>query len=360
MIAVDVMGGDLAPRAIVQGAFNAAQKNIPVLLFGDAKKIEAILEQCLPCPPKPWRRLGWQNLPISIIHTTQVIEMGQEPTRSVIAKKDSSLVRAVQAVADGSASAIISAGNSGAAMVAGALILGRVDGVLRPAIGEFIPTKNGSIFCMDLGANTDCKPEFLEQFAYMGHAYVHLMKNIEKPRIALLSNGEEAYKGSLAVKQAFSLLQFSPLNFVGNLQSRDMFDDHADVLVCDGFVGNVLLKGLQGTIRTMTYWINEERKKSWLHTLGLFLAQGLFKNLKKKIDYSHMHGALLLGVNHPLIIAHGNSNAVSIEQSIIFAHKVVQEKLVEQFNAKLTQLLQGATHEGQFVPAQKTYDEKEL
>ncbi|MDR3551162.1 MAG: phosphate acyltransferase PlsX [Candidatus Babeliales bacterium] len=349
MIAIDAMGGDFAPQAIVHGAFNAAQKGIPVNLFGDSAQIKSILINCA----SQASISSWHILPITITHTTQIISMGQEPTRTVIAKKDSSLVRAVQAVADGTCSAIITAGNSGAAMVAGTFILGRVEGVLRPAIGEFIPTKNGSIFCMDLGANTDCKPEFLEQFAYMGHAYVSIFKAIPTPRIALLSNGHEPYKGAMAVKQTFDKLTNSSLNFVGNLESRDMFDDHADVLVCDGFVGNVLLKGLEGTTRAITYWINAERKKSWLYSIGLFLAKGLFKNLKQKIDYAQFGGALLLGVNKPLIIAHGCSNAFAIERSIIFAHKVSQEKLVELFNTKLKQLLPGTSIMPEFIPAQK-------
>lgn len=349
MIAIDAMGGDFAPQAIVQGAFNAAQRGIPIHLFGDSTDIKSILIDCATKASLS----SWHILPITITHTTQIVSMGQEPTRTVIAKKDSSLVRAVQAVADGTCSAIITAGNSGAAMVAGTFILGRVEGVLRPAIGEFIPTKNGSIFCMDLGANTDCKPEFLEQFAYMGHAYVSIFKDIALPRIALLSNGHEPYKGSIAVKQAFDKLQESALNFVGNLESRDMFDGHADVLVCDGFVGNVLLKGLEGTTRAITYWINEERKKSWLYSIGLFLAKGLFRNLKQKIDYTQFGGALLLGVNKPLIIAHGCSNAFAIERSIVFAHKISQEKLIDQFNTKLKQLLPSTSSASEFIPAQR-------
>jgi len=349
VIAVDAMGGDNAPRAIVHASFNAARNGIPILLFGDIQLIEPLLDEFA-----LKAHMQWRNLPITITHTTQIIAMGQEPSRTVVTKKDSSLVRAVQAVADGHASAVISAGNSGAAMVAGTFILGRLPGIDRPAIGEFIPTKKGSIFCMDLGVNTDCRTEFLEQFAYMGHAYVKIVKNITNPRIALLSNGAEDYKGSMAVKQTFDVLKNSPLNFVGNLESRDMFDDHADVLVCDGFVGNVLLKGIQGTVRAMTFWINEERKKSWVYSLGLFLSKGLFKNLRNTIDYSRMHGALLLGINHPLIIAHGNSNEISIEQSIIFAHQVAQQQLITQFNSELKKTLTTKQAAFEFVAAQKS------
>jgi glycerol-3-phosphate acyltransferase PlsX len=333
MIAVDAMGGDYAPQAIVYGAFNAARRGISVSLFGDQAIITSILEQLA-----HKYSLDWHSLPITLVHTTQKISMHDEPSRAVLHKKDSSLCKAVQAVANGNATAIVSAGNSGAALVAGTLILGRVDGILRPAIGDFIPTKSGSVFCMDLGANTDCKPEYLEQFAVMGHAYVQLIKKIEKPRIALLSNGAEAYKGSSVVKQAYDLLKDSKLNFVGNIESREMFDDQADVIVCDGFVGNVLLKGIQGTARAMIAWIDQERKARWWYSIGLFLSKGLFRSLKNKIDYAKKGGALLLGVSKPLIIAHGSSNEVAMEQAIIFAHQVVSEQRLARFNDSIAPL----------------------
>ena len=335
MIAVDAMGGDYAPHAIVYGAFNAARRGISVSLFGDLIQITSKLEQLA----HKYKLASWQSLPITIVHTSQKISMHDEPSRAVMHKKDSSLVKAVQTVADGKALAIVSAGNSGAALVAGTLILGRVDGILRPAIGDFLPTQSGSIFCMDLGANTDCKPEYLEQFAIMGHAYVRLMKGIEKPRIALLSNGAEAYKGSLLVKQAYELLKESGLNFVGNVESREMFEDQADVIVCDGFVGNVLLKGIQGTARAMMAWIDQERASSWWYSLGLLLSKGLFRSLKSKIDYAKKGGALLLGVNSPLIIAHGCSNEIAMEQAIVFAHQVVSEQRLVRFNAIIKQML---------------------
>lgn len=334
MIAVDAMGGDYAPQAIVHGAFNASRRDIPISLYGDLHQIEPILNDLANSSG-----IQWQTLPITLIHTSQIISMGAEPSRAVVHQTDSSLVCAVQAVADGKADAVISAGNSGAALVAGTLILGRIDGVLRPAIGDFLPTKNGSIFCLDLGANTDCKPEYLEQFALMGHVYVSMMRGVQKPRIALLSNGAEPYKGPLPVKEAYARLESSRLNFIGNLEPRDMFDDRADVLVCDGFVGNILLKGMQGTARAMVSWIDQERSKSWLYTLGLLLSKGLFRGLKKKIDPSQKGGALLLGVNHPLIIAHGCSNALAIEQAIIFAHQTVANRVIPRFKQELYALI---------------------
>ena len=335
MIAVDAMGGDHAPRAIVLGALLAAKSGIPILLFGNAKQLETILFQ---------QDLNWDALPITLLDCDEIIGMGEEPGRAELHKKNSSLVRAVTAVAEGKAQAVVSAGNSGAALVAGTLLLGRVEGVLRPAIGDFLPTKNGSVFCMDLGANVDCKPEYLLQFARMGAVYVELVKEITSPRIALLSNGAEPYKGSASTKQAYAMLANVERNFVGNLEPRDMFDDRTDVVVCDGFHGNLVLKTMQGTARAMVSWIDQERKQSWLYSLGLLLSKGLFKSLKNKIDYSQKGGALLLGVKQPLLIAHGSSNEIAMYNAIKRAHNIVDTRLVERYNERLTQELARASH----------------
>lgn len=329
MIALDAMGGDFAPRTAVQGAIAAAKQNISIQLFGDEDQIVPLLYQM--CP-------DWTSLPLTVVHCSDEIDMGQEPSKSVLKKKDSSLVKAVQAVADGKASAVVSAGNSGAALVAGTLILGRAPRVMRPAIGDFIPTNNGSIFCIDLGANTDSKPAYLEQFAQMGHVYVHMVKNIESPRIALLSNGSEPYKGSSLVKQAYILLKKSHLNFIGNIESRDIFGCDADVLVCDGFVGNILLKALQGATGAIFHWLKKEASSSWLSKLYFYLGSTIFNKLKRKTDYAKKGGALLLGLNYPFIVAHGCSNAAAIEQALIFAHQIKEEKFVKLFNEQVAAL----------------------
>ncbi len=317
MIAVDAMGGDLAPQAIVHGAYKAAQSGISVQLFGDLKQLDFLLSEL---------DKNWSLLPITIEHCSQVIHMAEEPSRAVIRKKDASLVRAVQAVANGKAQAVVSAGNSGAALVAGTLILKRIKGVSRPAIGEFLPTRNGSIFCMDLGANTDCKPEHLYQFAHMGHAYVSLIKQLENPRVALLSNGNEPYKGSLAVKAVYDSLMHSDLNFIGNLEARDMFDDKADVLVCDGFVGNIMLKSMQGITGTLSHWLIEGSSQSWFGRIRLAFGAGLLRSIiRKKVDYTQKGGALLLGVNHPLIVAHGCSDALTIKNALSMQRRLLRK-----------------------------------
>ena len=328
MIALDAMGGDYAPTVTVHGAINAAKKGIQIGLYGDQAQLHALLDRAEP---------SWHNLPISIIHCSQVIDMGEEPTRGVLRKKDASLVRAIEAVAQGKASAAVSAGNSGAALVAGTLIVGRTEGIVRPALGAFLPEVNGSsLFCMDLGANIDCKPEHLEQFAYMGHAYVKKVKGIEHPRIALLSNGAEPYKGPALVKKAYEILSNSTLNFVGNLEARDAFEGRADVLVCDGFSGNILIKTMQGTAYVVRQWLKQERDRSFMHRLFFMLGAGFFSGLYHKMSYAQRKGgSLLLGLKAPLIIAHGSSSAQAIENAIHFAHSMVQENFILSFNKEI-------------------------
>lgn len=331
MIAVDAMGGDHAPDSIVKGAVIAAQKGIPVLLCGDQDSITEILDASFSL---------WRNLPISIEHAFQTIGMDEEPSWAVRTKKDSSLVVAVKAVAQGRAQACVSAGNSGATLVAGIFHSGRVPGVMRPAIGSFLPTKNGTVYCIDLGGNVDCKADYLYQFGVMGYAYVSLMKGIAKPRVALLSNGHEPYKGSAEVKKAYDLFKQSSLNFVGNIEARELFDGGVDVVVCDGFVGNVFLKSIQGMAQTFLYWIKDEQaKQSWIKQALFSLHKGIFDAVKKKVDYESIGGALLLGVEHPIVVAHGRSDEWAIANAIQYAHAAASSKQLARFNETLQSML---------------------
>lgn len=333
-IAVDAMGGDYAPDTVVGGALQAAQSGIAVQLFGHSQQIVALLDQ--------YNAL-WKQLPITVVDCSEIVSMGEEPVRAITEKKDSSLVKAVKSVSDGISDAIVSAGNSGAVLVAGTLIITRVPGISRPAIGGFLPTKKRPIFCLDLGANTDCKPEFLEQFAYMGHVYVQLMQGIVSPSIALLSNGHEPYKGSTLVKEVYGrLVRNSLLNFVGNKEPRDIFDGSVDVVVSDGFSGNVMLKTAQSIAATLMHWIADEAKRSLFSRCLLYACKPLLKRVKAKADSSRVGGALLLGVKKPVIIAHGSSSKEAIFQAITFAHQVVAEKRIEQFNARLSTLCRDA------------------
>jgi len=266
--------------------------------------------------------------------------MDEDPIRGVLRKKDSSIVRALQAVHTGKAHAFVSAGNSGAVMAAATIVVGRVPGVIRPAIGSFLPTTHGSLFCLDLGANPDCKPEYLAQFAYMGYAYVRIAKQITQPRIALLSNGHESYKGSALVKSAFDLISKTDLEFIGNIEARDIFSGRADVIVTDGFTGNVLLKGIQGTAKAVMDWMKDEAARSFILKILLGVAYPLLKRIKNKIDYARTGGALLLGVNKPVVIAHGSSRSCAIMQAILFAQKTVEEQITPTFNETLRVLLE--------------------
>lgn len=330
MIALDAMGGDTAPYSVVWGAIRAAQKGVPVVLFGQEELLLKILDECP----------AWKSLPLDIVHCTSAISMSSLKPRLVLKEHDSSLMRALESVASGLNKAVVSAGNSGAALVGGIFHLGKVEGIDRPAIGNFIPTEHGSLFCLDLGANTDCKPEYLEQFAFMGHTYVRLTKKIAHPSIALLSNGSEPYKGSIAVKQAYALLEKSGLLFVGNVESRDLFRRDIDVLVCDGFAGNILLKTIQGTVQAVMHWVKSEINDSLFKKMLFKLSgQKIINSLKKKTDYSQTGGALLLGLKKPLIVAHGCSDARAIENALIFAHQLVKDQFVTVFNAELSQTL---------------------
>lgn len=330
MIAVDAMGGDYAPRVVVQGAYEAAKKGIPVCLYGDSSILCTLLTSL---------DVDWHRYPLTVEHCNESIGMEEVPTQALIRKKDASMIRALHAVASGKASAAVTAGNSGAALVAGTLILGRVEGILRPALGAFLPTKSGSIFCMDLGANVDCKPEYLEQFAIMGSVYSSVMKKIKNPRVALLSNGAEAYKGSGAVKEAYSRLLKSSLNFVGNLESRYIFDGSADVLVCDGFVGNILLKSIQGTIQAMIHLVEQEGQASFIRRTLFKIVRPIVEKIKQKTDHRQKGGSLLLGLKRPLIVGHGCSDALGITNAILNAHQVVQTPEFERYNIMVAHAL---------------------
>ncbi len=331
MIAVDAMGGDNAPVAAVRGAVDAARSGVSVSLFGDQLCIETAL-----CAYDS----AWKQLPVHIVHCSDVISMAAVSARSTIKQHDSSLHRALQAVVDGQADAVVTAGNSGAALVAGMFIYKPVVGLQRPALGKFLPTKRGTVFCLDLGVNADCKPEYLAQFALMGHVYVRIERGILSPRIGLLSNGHEPYKGSIVVKKAYDLLAQMPITFVGNIEARDIFDDYADVIVSDGFTGNILLKTAQGTAKALAYWIEQEGSKTWLRKQFMrFAGRKLLAHLYAKTDYANQAGALLLGLQYPLLIAHGCATQQALTRSIMHAHALVRRNFVPQFNEEISRLL---------------------
>lgn len=281
MIALDAMGGDFAPHATLEGALSAAKSGVEVILFGPEEKMRLFLAS---------KDSAWESYPIKLKNSPQTIEMGEDPISAIKGKKNSSLVEAVSALKSGVVNAVVSAGNSGALMAASVLLLGKNEGMERPAIAGFIPVKNGHVLCLDLGANTECKPANLLQFAKMGASYLKNKCRIINPKVGLLSNGSEDSKGSLLTKEAFSLLKNAEINFVGNVEPEDILEHKVDLVVTDGFTGNVFLKTVEAFSKNGSEWMN-------------------------------VGGALLMGVNGTVVVSHGKSNAKAIENAILLASK---------------------------------------
>ncbi len=318
MIAIDIMGGDFAPDASLKGALKAAQKQVPVLLSGPKFQLIKLLDDLDPF---------WTKYPIQFIDTNEVIEMGEEPVRAITRKPNSSLVMAVKSVKAGTAQAVISAGNSGALMVAATFILGCEDGIERPAIMSFLPGIKNRVLSLDLGANPDCKPLYLKQFACMGSQYLE-KQGVLKPRIGLLCNGSEPSKGSLLIKDAHKLLKESELNFIGNIEPIDIINNLVDIVVCDGLSGNILLKAMEATARMFIEVAKEssiltsEEKKKFIN---------LIVNKANGASYG---GAQLLGVKGTVVVAHGAADANAIENAIIVIWESIVKHTPKQSNVE--------------------------
>ena len=316
-IALDAMGGDNAPGEILLGAADAVSAyDCGISLVGDRTVLERELN-----------RLGITDdarlARLCIVDASEVIEMDEHPAQAVKQKKDSSMVRACQLVAAGEAAAAVSAGNSGAMLAASLMALRRIEGVSRPAIGTAFPTSTGYTFVIDAGANTDCRPEWLLQFAVMGNVYAKTMMNVEHPRVALLSNGEEPTKGSQTVIEAHQLIGRAPLRFVGNVEGRDLFNGSCDVAVTDGFVGNVALKTAEGVGEFLFAAMREAAMSSVSGKVGGALLKPKLRAIRDRVDPSNTGGALLLGVRGEAVIAHGRSNALAIKNAIRVAIEAV-------------------------------------
>ena len=317
IIAVDAMGGDHAPEEIIKGVLQSlhAFEDIRIHIFGDEQKMAPYLE--------PHPRL-------QVIHCTEVIEPDDEPVRAIRKKKDASMVRMAQAVKDGEAQACVSAGNTGALMSAGLFIVGRLEGIQRPALAPTLPTIDGNGFVLlDAGANSDSKPAQLAQFAIMGSIYAEKVRGIEKPRVGLLNIGTEAGKGNELTKLAYAELQAAPIHFIGNVESRDLLNGAADVVVTDGFTGNMVLKTIEGTAMNVFSMIKDVFMSSLKTKLAAGLVKDDLKGLKKKMDYSEYGGAGLFGLNHPVIKAHGSSNANALFNAVRQARTMVEYQVCE-------------------------------
>ncbi|MCG3142080.1 MAG: Phosphate acyltransferase [Anaerolineae bacterium] len=329
-IVVDAMGSDKRPAPDVQGAVDAANAyGVEIVLVGDEARVRAELARL---PDVPAR--------ISVLHAAQEIEMREHPARAVKEKKDSSMVVGIEQVKRGAADAFVSMGNTGAALAASVLYLQRIPGVHRPALGVLFPTAQGPCLLIDVGANTDCKPEWLEQFAIMGESYVRAVLELPQPRVALLANGEEESKGNQAVQAAHALLkqraQTTGLNFVGNVEGKDIPARLADVIVADGFVGNIALKTAEGISKMLNDLIRSEIKSSPLTAVGGALAMPAFNKVKKILDYTEYGGAPLLGVNGVVIIGHGRSNEVAVKNAIRVAKRSVESNILETIRRGVT------------------------
>ncbi|WP_421384539.1 phosphate acyltransferase PlsX [Bacillus salacetis] len=314
-IAIDAMGGDNAPKEIVLGAKKAVDEfqDVEIILFGDEEKIKA--------------EIG-EHERIEIVHTTEVILGTDEPVRAVRRKKNASMVLMAQAVADGKADACISAGNTGALMTSGLFIVGRIKGIERPALAPTLPTLDGSGFLMlDLGANVDAKPEHLLQYALMGSIYAEKVRGISKPRVGLLNIGTEEKKGNELTKAAFSLLQDAEINFIGNVESRDLLEGAADVVVTDGFTGNMVLKTIEGTALSIFSMLKTTLTSSLKNKVAAGLIKSDLKELKNMLDYTEYGGAGLFGLNAPVIKAHGSSNANALFNAVRQARQMVSNSV---------------------------------
>jgi len=325
IVAIDAMGGDNAPAIEVEGAVAAARRwGVSIILVGDTERIQACLDQH---PHK--------NLDIRIEHASEVVGMHDSASDAIRKKKDSSIRVGFELVRNGEAHAVVSAGNSGATMAVGMFLLKRISGIDRPAIATILPNLKDQTIVLDAGGNVDCKPLHLAQFATMGEVYAHSVLGKVRPRVGLLANGEEESKGNELTREAHRLLKSSELNYVGFIEGRDIYNGSVDVVVCDGFVGNVVLKVSEGLAEAIGEMLRREISKRFLAKIGYILAKPAFKAFKKRIDYAEYGGAPLLGIRGTGMICHGGSNAKAVMNAIGMARESVAQQVNERLVAQL-------------------------
>jgi len=327
-IAVDAMGGEQAPHATVEGAVMAARNHgVKVILVGDEERVYGELE-----------KYDTSGLSLSVYHAPHVVGMHESPSLVVRQNRETSIKAALDLVKEGEAHAAVSAGNSGAAMAFAMFVLKKLDGVERPAIATLHPTAEGATVLLDAGGNVDCKPVHLIQFAIMGSVYAKLVLGKENPRIGLLSNGTEERKGNELTRETHAILKQTRLNYAGYVEGRDICNGNADVVVCDGFVGNVALKTSEGLAEAIGTILKSEIKKSLRAKIGYFLIKGVFASLKKRVDYSEYGGAPLLGINGICLICHGRSSAKAIMNAVLVGLKLAEEgfnqHLIEELDTR--------------------------
>lgn len=327
-IALDAMGGDHAPQATVEGGVWAAKTyGIEVVLVGQERAIESELAEH-----------ETPGLSLPIVHASEVLEMEDEPASAAKAKKDCSMAVGMDMLKSGEADGFFSAGNSGGVMAVALFRLGRIEGIRRPAFSGIYPTSKGSCVILDVGANTDCKPEWLLQFGIMGSTYAERVLGVQRPRVGIVSNGEEEGKGSILVKEAYRLLKASHLNFIGNVEGKDIPLGLADVAVTDGLTGNVVIKLSEGLSKFLFGIVRDEIKSSPLTALGGLLVKPAFEKARRVLDYTEIGGAPLLGVNGVVIVGHGRSNAKAIKSGIGVAMRAVENGMLPGISAGLAEV----------------------
>jgi len=320
-IALDAMGGDHGPEELIAGALLAAdQDDIQVNLVGDEPLLQSYLDKIASTSKSK------DNL--KIVHASQVVGMDEYPVDAIRKKKDSSIVVAFDLVLHKEVEAVVSAGNSGATMTAALRKLGRIKNVSRPGIASVFPTLKNPVVMMDVGANVDCRPSHLYQFGVMAAAFARIY-DIQQPRVGLLTIGEESGKGNTLVKEAYALLKESSLHFIGNVEGRDVFQGNVDVIICDGFVGNICLKVSEGLAEAAMQMLRNEILKSSMAKVGYLLARPAFRAFKKRVDYAEYGGAPLLGINGTGIVCHGKSNSLAIKNAILAAVHMVRNNVNE-------------------------------
>ena len=327
-IAIDAMGGDFAPSHPVAGAVLAARElGARLILVGRRDAIESEL-----------RRHQTAGLAIEIVHAGEVVEMHESPVMAFRRKKDSSIRIAATLVRDGRAAGVVSAGNTGAVMTTVKMICGVLEGVERPALCAVVPNLRGPSVWLDVGANIDCRPEHLVQFAVMGHLYAREVLGVANPRVGLMSIGEEDSKGNEVTREAFRILKEAPLNFIGNVEGRDVFNGKADVIVCDGFIGNVSLKAVESAAEAILHFMKEEIAKSTLAKVGYLLARPAFRNFRKKVDYAEYGGVPLLGVRSATIICHGGSSVRAIKNAVRVTRDFVRNRVNDRIHDEILRM----------------------
>ncbi len=329
-IVIDAMGGDNAPKAIIEGCMLALETKAiesEILLVGHREQIiETFNELKLSIPEK-----------IQIYHASECITAEDKPAKAIRAKKDSSMVIAYELLNKGEADAMLSAGNTGALLAGGIFLTGRIGGISRPALAPAYPTQKGFTLLLDAGANVDCKPSNLMEFAIMGSLYMKKVFRIDSPRVGLINIGDEAGKGNKLTNEAYGLMETSAeINFGGNLEARNLPEGLFDVAVCDGFTGNTVLKLTEGVAMNLMKIIKSHMTDTLKHKIGASLLKGAFENIKKEMDYSEYGGAPLLGLKRPIVKAHGSSNAKAIKNALVYAEIYAKSKVIESIEEKVS------------------------